>query len=125
MPSKSGRNILECYIRNVKRPTCAKLVLLCKFACKSAADNLHSKTKAEPLAEFSASVSTYLQGNSRVDKTFCMDVKARAINSNAVGKGNWRDTSSPPWRGRFCSFGFRDSRSAHNYDSSEQRADQP
>jgi len=40
----------------LSRPTCAKLVLLCKFACKSAADNLHSKTKAEPLAEFSASV---------------------------------------------------------------------
>src|SRR5881398_2356254 len=33
MPSKSGRNILECYIRNVKRPTCAKLVLLCKLSC--------------------------------------------------------------------------------------------
>src|SRR5437899_10598312 len=120
MPSKSGRNILECYIRNVKRPTCAKLVLLCKFACKSAADNLHSKTKAEPLAEFSASVSTYLQGNSRVDKPFRMEDKTRAIISGAGERGNPRDTSPPPWRRRFCSFGFPDSRSAPHYASSEQ-----
>src|SRR5438105_15711540 len=112
MHPKSGRNILECYIRNVKPPSCAKLVLLCKFACKSAADDFHSKTKAEPLAEFSASVSTYLQGNSRVDKPFRMEDKTRAIISGAGERGNPRDTSPPPWRGRFCSFGFPDSRSA-------------
>src|SRR5438445_10741132 len=99
----------------LSRPTCAKLVLLCKFACKSAADNLHSKTKAEPLAEFSASVSTYLQGNSRVDKPFRMEDKTRAIISGAGERGNPRDTSPPPWRGRFCSFGFPDSRSAPHY----------
>src|SRR5438874_10996792 len=89
----------------LSRPTCAKLVLLCN---KSAADNLHSKTKAEPLAEFSASVSTYLQGNSRVDKPFRMEDKTRAIISGAGERGNPRDTSPPPWRGRFCSFGFPD-----------------
>src|SRR5205823_4482456 len=125
MPSKSGRNILECYIRNVKRPTCAKLVLLCKFACKSAADNLPSKTKAEPLAQFFTSVSTYLQGNSRVDKPFRMEDKTRAIISGAGERGNPRDTSPPPWRGRFCSFGFPDSRSAPHYASSEQHGGQP
>src|SRR5881296_1759937 len=95
MPSKSGRNILECYIRNVKPPSCAKLVLLCKFACKSAADNLHSKTKAEPLAEFSASVSTYLQGNSRVDEPFRMEDKTRAIITGA-GEGGTRETLALP-----------------------------
>src|SRR5437867_481674 len=125
MPSKSGRNILECYIRNVKPPSCAKLGLLCKFACKSAADDFHSKTKAEPLAEFSASVSTYLQGNSRVDKPFRMEDKTRAIISGAGERGNPRDTSPPPWRGRFCSFGFPDSRSAPHYASSEQHGGQP
>src|SRR2546430_17434805 len=106
MPSKSGRNILECYIRNVKRPTCAKLVLLCKFACKSAADNLRSKTKAEPLAEFSASVSTYLQGNSRADKSFRMEDKTRAIIIGAGERGTPRDTSHPTCRGPFSSSGF-------------------
>src|SRR5947208_4396731 len=90
MPPKSGRNILECYIRNVKPPSCAKLVLLCKFACKSAADDFHSKTKAEPLAEFSASVSTYLQGNSRVGKPFRMEDKTRAIICVHSGQSNYR-----------------------------------
>src|SRR2546430_10271125 len=74
----------------LSRPTCAKLVLLCKFACKSGADNLHSKTKAEPLAEFSASVSTYLQGNSRVDKPFRMEDKTRAIICVHSGQSNYR-----------------------------------
>jgi len=30
-------------------PSCAKLVPVVQFACNSAADNLHSKKKAEPL----------------------------------------------------------------------------
>src|SRR2546422_6688018 len=82
-------------IAEMLAPSCAKLVLLCKFACKSAADNLHSKTKAEPLAEFSASVSTYLQGNSRVDKPFRMEDKTRAIISSAGERGNPRDIALP------------------------------
>src|SRR5438876_11233891 len=54
--SQKRKNYSNVIAEMLSRPTCAKLVLLCKFACKSAADNLHSKTKAEPLAEFSASV---------------------------------------------------------------------
>src|SRR3989442_5162976 len=139
MPPKSGRNILECYSRNVKpRPTCAKLVLLCKFACKSAADNLHSKNESgasgrvlrlrcyAPLRlRQSRRASTYLQGNSRVDEPFRMEDKTRAIISGAGETGNPRDTTPPPWRGRFCSFGFPDSRSAPHYASSDQHGGQP
>src|SRR5438094_8748201 len=69
--------------------------------------------------------STYLQGNSRVDKPFRMEDKTRAIISGAGERGNPRDTSPPPWRRRFCSFGFPDSRSAPHYASSEQHGGQP
>src|SRR5436309_6224817 len=137
MPSKSGRNILECYIRNVKPPSCAKLVLLCKFARTPLTISIAKRKRSlwpsspPPLLCATSSgtqsrrASTYLQGNSRVDKQFSIEDKTRAIISCAGERGNKRDTSPPPWRRRFCSFGFPDSRSAPHYASSEQHGGQP
>src|SRR5438093_11313444 len=68
--SQKRKNYSNVIAEMLSRPTCAKLVLLCKFACKSAADNLHSKTKAEPLAEFSASV---------VMRLFVLDTETESI----------------------------------------------
>src|SRR5438093_1779424 len=51
--------------------------------------------------------------------------KTSALIRGAGERGNPRDTSPPPWRGRFCSFGFPDSRSAPHYASSEQHGGQP
>ena len=81
MPSKSGRNILECYIRNVKPPSCAKLVLLGANSPASPPLTISIAKRKRNLwpsspPSFSAPLrlrqsrraSTYLQGNSRVDE---------------------------------------------------------
>src|SRR5437016_1760385 len=133
MPSKSGRNILECYIRNVTRLTCAKLVLLCKFARTPLTISIAKRKRSlwpsspPPLlcATSSGTQSRRASTYSRVDEPFRMEDKTRAIISGAGERGNPRDTSPPPWRGRFCSFGFPDSRSAPHYASSEQHGGQP
>src|SRR6266513_5928305 len=110
MPPKSGRNILEYYNRNVKLALpVAKLALLCKFACKSAADNLHKQNESGASGRVlrlrcyaplhlgdreSRRASTYLQGKSRVDEPLRME--GEAIISGAGERGNSRDTSPPP-----------------------------
>src|SRR5438094_5794174 len=54
--------------------------------------------------------STYLQGNSRVDRSFVITSEIKSLNDVVCGMRHERETSRPPWRGRFCSFGFPDSR---------------
>src|SRR6266568_1881222 len=139
MPSKSGRNILGCYIRNVKRALPVQNLSCCANSPASPpltisiAKRKRSLWPSSPPPLLCATssgtqsrrASTYLQGNSRVDKPFRMEDKTRAIISGAGERGNPRDTSAPPWRGRFCSFGFPDSRSSPHYASSEQHGGQP
>src|SRR5213080_4639123 len=135
MPSKSGRNILECYIRNVKPPSCAKLVLLGANSPASPPLTISIAKRKRSLwpsspplllcATSSGTQSRRASTYSRVDEPFRMEDKTRAIISGAGERGNPRDTSPPPWRGRFSSFGFPDSRSAPHYASSEQHGGQP
>src|SRR5438874_12078148 len=135
--SQKRTNYSNVIAEMLSRPTCAKLVLLCKPASPPLTISIAKRKRSlwpsspPPLLCATSSgtqsrrASTYLQGNSRVDKPFRMEDKTRAIISGAGERGNPRDTSPPPWRGRFCSFGFPDSRSAPHYASSEQHGGQP